>query len=254
MAKQEGLVKFRGTIEDVSFYKTKRGYLARKHGGIEKGRIESDPVFQRTRENGAEFGRAGIAGQILRKAFKSLLEKNADREVVSRLTKEMMKVVHSDKASRRGERNVSDGDLSLLQGFEFNLNAQMNTVLFVPYRASIDRSTGEGEVTIPALVPEGDIELPQGATHYKFISAGAEIDFVSGDFKMVRSMSPEIEIGPEEQPAVTLTNALPAASTLPLFLVLGIEFYQQVNGVFYPLKGESHNSLTLVSVSLPVAG
>jgi hypothetical protein len=126
----------------------------------------------------------------LRKAFKSLLEKNADRDVVSRLTKEMMKVVHSDKASRRGERNVSDGDLSLLQGFEFNLNAQMNTVLFVPYRASIDRATGEGEVTIPALVPEGNIELPQGATHYKFISAGAEIDFVSGDFKMVRSMSP----------------------------------------------------------------
>jgi len=254
MAKQEGLMKFKGTIEDVSFYKTKNGYLARKRGGIEKERIENDPAFQRTRENGAEFGRAGVAGQVLRKAFKPLLEKNADKNVVSRLTKEMMKVIHLDNTSRRGERNVTDGDLRFLQGFEFNLNAELNTVLFVPYTASIDRATGEAEVAIPALVPEGSISLPQGATHYKFISAGAEIDFVSGDFKMVKSMSPEIAVGPDEQQAVTLTNALPAASVLPLFLVLGIEFYQQVNGVFYPLKGEAHNSLTLVSVNLPVAG
>jgi len=52
----------KGPIGDISFYKSKDGYLARSKGGVDKSRIKNDPAFQRTRENGSEFGRAGIAG------------------------------------------------------------------------------------------------------------------------------------------------------------------------------------------------
>ena len=33
MAKQEGLIKLKGTVGDLSFYKTKDGHLARMKGG-----------------------------------------------------------------------------------------------------------------------------------------------------------------------------------------------------------------------------
>jgi hypothetical protein len=70
MARQKGIIKLKGTIGDITFYKTQDGHLAREKGGIDASRIASDPAFQRTRENGSEFGRAGKAGKILRTALR----------------------------------------------------------------------------------------------------------------------------------------------------------------------------------------
>ena len=47
---------------------------------------------------------------------------------------------------------------------------------------------------------------------------------------------------------IDLENTVTAASTHPLFLALGIEFYQEVNGQMYPLKNGSFNALALVKV------
>jgi len=47
---------------------------------------------------------------------------------------------------------------------------------------------------------------------------------------------------------INLANAVTAASTHPLFLALGIEFYQEVNGQMYPLKNGAFNALALVKV------
>ena len=55
MARQKGIIKLKGTIGDITFYKTQDGHLAREKGGIDASRIASDPAFQRTRENGSEF-------------------------------------------------------------------------------------------------------------------------------------------------------------------------------------------------------
>ncbi|MFA9389679.1 MAG: hypothetical protein ACERKD_07720 [Prolixibacteraceae bacterium] len=254
MAKQSGIIKLEGTIGDISFYKSKDGYLARSKGGVDKSRIENDPAFQRTRENGSEFGRAGSAGRSLRTAIRPLLLKSADSRVTSRLTQEMMKVIQADSTSVRGERNVLNGDLSLLSGFEFNKNSSLGATLYVPYSASIERVSGNAAVEIPAFVPLNNVIAPQGATHFKFVSAGAEVNFEDGTFKLVTSSSTEIAIGTQTEDATTLTNALPAASTLALFLVFGIEFYQQVNASFYPLNSGSYNALAIVSVDVPAAG
>jgi hypothetical protein len=43
-------------------------------------------------------------------------------------------------------------------------------------------------------------------------------------------------------------NPVTPASTKPLFLALGLEFYQQVNGQMYALKNGSYNPLSIVKV------
>ena len=63
MARQKGILKIKGTIGDITFYKTKDGYLVKEKSAVEGNRIASDPAFQRTRENNSEFGRAGKAGK-----------------------------------------------------------------------------------------------------------------------------------------------------------------------------------------------
>ena len=254
MAKQAGLVKLRGTIEDLSFYRTKDGYLAREKTSVDKNRISTDPAFQRTRENGAEFGRSGVAGRIVRRAFRPLLQEVADSRLTSRLTQAMLKVVQSDSTNARGERTVTGGDLTLLQGFGFNIKADLGATVYAAYNGSVNRETGEATISIPEFIPKADVSVPSGATHLKFISGAAAINFEDGSFSMVRSDSEEIGIGNQTQEAQTLTNALTAGSALPILLVFGIEFYQEVNEVFYPLSSGSYNALSLISVDVPAAG
>ena len=233
----------------VSFYKTKEdGYLARQKGGVDADRIKNDPAFERTRENGAEFGRAGVASKLLRTALRGLLISGSDSRMASRLTREMVKVIQADATNPRGQRNVIDGEAELLIGFEFNENGKLSRTFFAPYTTNIDRAAGSLAVNIPLFIPGNMIAAPQGATHCRLIAAGIEVDFENGVYVVNTSQSADIVLGTQNEPVLALNNAVTPASTRPLFLAFGIEFRQQVNGQLYPLKNGAFNALALVAV------
>ena len=52
-----------------SFLKTKKMAKAKSTSGASADRIKNDPAFERTRENNAEFARAGKAAKLLRTIF-----------------------------------------------------------------------------------------------------------------------------------------------------------------------------------------
>lgn len=250
MARQKGIIKLKGTLGGITFYKTSLdGHLAREKGGIEAERIANDPAFQRTRENNSEFGRAGAAGKLLRTAFRGQLLNSADSRMVSRLTQLMVAVIKADAVNERGLRNVLDGETEMLAGFEFNIRGKLGTSFFAPYTAAIDRVTGAATVDIPSFIPANMITAPTGTTHYKIISAAAEVDFEAEVFTVESSETAVLPWDAVATIAVAHANALPAASTKPLFLVLGIEFFQQVNGSMYSLKNGAFNPLAMVQVS-----
>jgi hypothetical protein len=125
----------------------------------------------------------------------------------------------------------------------------LRTTIYAPYTGSIDRAAGTLEVTIPPFVPINMIAAPAGSTHFKLISAGAEVDFEVESYVSDTSESSVLAWDAATTTALTLTNNVTGASTKPLFLVLGIEFYQEVNGSMYSLKNGSYNALALVKVS-----
>ncbi|MBS3992538.1 MAG: hypothetical protein KGZ87_02360 [Bacteroidetes bacterium] len=249
MARQKGIIKLKGTIGDITFYKTQDGHLAREKGGVDGDRIKNDPNFQRTRENGAEFGRAGKAGKILRTAFRSLSINASDSRVASRLTQLMMEVIHADMVSERGFRNVLDGETELLKGFEFNINGKLGNSLYAPFDSSIDRAAGTLDVNIPSFSPLAMLAAPNGTTHFKIVSAGAEVDFEAESFVIGTSATGILPWTVTDTALISQSNSVTPNSTKPLFLVLGVEFYQEVNGAMYPLKNGSYNPLAIVNVS-----
>ncbi|RXK60989.1 hypothetical protein ESA94_11095 [Lacibacter luteus] len=249
MAQQKGILPLKGTIGNITFYKSKDGYLAREKTSVNAERIANDPAFARTRENGAEFGRAGAAGKVLRTALRSLLLHTADSRMLSRLTREMMKVIQADATNERGLRNVIDGEAELLEGFEFNASSKLGTSLFAPYSASIDRVSGALAIAIPPFVPMNMVAAPSGATHFKLVSAGVEVDFENKTYVVDFGDSNSLPINSTATAALNLNHQVTANSTKPLFLVLGIEFYQEVNGNQYSLKNGAFNALALVKVS-----
>ncbi len=248
MAKQKGIIKLDGTIGGITFYKSQDGYLAREKGGVSAERIANDATFQRTRENGAEFGRAGKAGKILRNAIRALLQNASDSRMVSRLTQKMVEVIQEDVTNTRGQRNVIDGEAELLTGFEFNKNGKLGTTLYAPYTGTIDRVAGTIVANLPAFVPLNMIAAPGGTTHFKIVSAGAEVDFENESFVVDSQATAILPWDSNATAVINLSNAVTANSTHPLFLMLGIEFYQQVNGQMYPLKNGAYNALAIADV------
>ncbi len=251
MARQKSIIKLDGTIGGITFYKSQDGYLAREKGGVSAERIKNDPSFQRTRENGSEFGRAGNSGKVLRNAVRALLQNASDSRMVSRLTKEMVKVIQMDATNPRGQRNIIDGEASLLEGFEFNINGKLGNTLYAPKTVSIDRVSGACDVTIPAFVPNVMIAAPGGTTHFKFVTAACAVDFENGSFETQSNESGVLPWDAVETTEIALDNDLSANSTHPIFLMVGVEFYQEVNGQQYPLKNGAYNALSIVKVDTP---
>ena len=251
MAKQTGIIKLKGTIGGISFYKTTDGHLAREKGGVDASRIANDPAFVRTRENGSEFGRAGKGGKVLRNAIRILLQNAKDKRVVSRLTKDLLAIIKTDTTNERGLRTLTDGDMNLLLGFEFNLNGKLGTTLFTPYVSAFDRVAGEATLHLAPFSPTFRIAAPTGTTHFKVVMGITELDFTNEASVFENDETAILPYTAADTAAITLTASVTANSTVDVVQVLGIEFYQEVNGQMYELKNGAYNALSVVTVDTP---
>ena len=249
MARQSGLIKLKGTLDNVNFYKTKDGNLARMKTSVDAKRIANDPAFERTRENGREFGSSAGSGKLVRDAARPMAFNAADGRVAARMTKVMTDIKNLDSVSPRGSRKVAIGitnpaGLAAMKGFDFNKSALLGAILYKPY--TVD--TASGEIVIANLVPQLDIAWPQGATHIQLSAGYAGVDFSTSEKDL--QVSNEVNLPLDTTVStVTLTPAgAPAVAATKLFL-LKIEFFQEVNGVQYTLKNGAYNALKVVEVA-----
>ena len=248
MARQNGILKITGKLDDLSFYKSKDGFLVRTKGGISKDRINNDPAFVRTRENGSEFGHAANTGKMLRVAVRNMLMNAKDARVTSRLTQLMGKIKNYDTTSARGERKVAigltDNDAkALLKGFNFNIRALMGSVIFAPF--TLDQATGE--IDFASLITANDISHAKGATHVSLQSAFLDLDFASGISAIEYSPKTNLTIDSTSTSATLTPAGVHAGSGNKIYLLM-LEFFQEINGIQYSLKNGAYNVLAIVGV------
>lgn len=253
MGRQDGIIQLTGRIGNLSFYKSQDGYLVRKKSGVSRRRIMSDPAYARTRKNITEFARGAGATKLIRRAFYSLIHTAADNRVTSRLTSAIMKVIKSDAINPSGERNVADGDITLLEGFGFNKNASLEKAFSAPFIATFDRPRGKMKVTVPEFSPGDKISAPEGATHFRLKSIGAAFDFEANTCRISDSETSWVPVNQEKRIALELSHTVTEASVNPLLLVLGIEFVKLVNGREYPLVGKTFNAMGIVKADASVS-
>lgn len=248
MAKFEGIFEIQGTLQGMSFYKSKDGMMIRKKGGINKQRIKNDPAFQRTRENGSEFGHSAKMGQLMRKSVANLLSLAKDYRVSSRMSQAMSRIKNLDFTSPRGDRKVwiglaSDEGKQALRGFDFNLNSPFNSV----FKSQYVLDTTTGAVSISTFNPGTNLSLPQGATHASFSVAVASVDFELSNYGTTYSPKENFALA-DGSLDLTLTPSGMPGGTGSTFYYFLIEFFQELNGVQYPLKNNSHNVLYLMEI------
>jgi hypothetical protein len=249
MARQKGIVKLKGTLDDITFYKSKDGFIAKLKSGIPAETIRTSPNFVRTRENMSEFSTAAKEGKLLRTALHAYMVNAKDGRVTSRLTKLMSQILKLDATSVRGLRTVGvaislPNAMLMLQGFNFNIKSTMSAVLLVPY--SVNTSTGV--ITINNLLPANDIVAPEGATHFSLQGVWGKVDFTNKVYNV--QSSPVVNTAlTAAASTITLTpTAAPTGTGTNVYLLL-IQFFQMVNTVQYSLRNGAFNSLAIVQVA-----
>lgn len=116
MAKQKGLHKLAGKVDEQSYYYSKNGgYQSRKiNPGIGE-RVKSAPEYFNTRLNNAEFGAAGAcAGAMIRevtKRWRYILDSIATGKMV----KKIKALMEQDTTSPWGQRVVALADMPSVQ-------------------------------------------------------------------------------------------------------------------------------------------
>src|SRR5260221_7591307 len=141
MARQQGILKFKGNIGSFSMYKTQDGFQGREKSGIEPGRVLNDPAFQRTRENLAEFAQVAQSAKLLPRCIPQCTDQRRGQQGAPAAG---VGDVQSPQDHRRGERLVPAGNLELLKNFEFNSNGKLMTTYQAPFSTSIDRVSAPG--------------------------------------------------------------------------------------------------------------
>jgi hypothetical protein len=248
MAIQKGLIKIKGTLGDITFYKSKDGYIAREKGGIDGARIATDPAFARTRENGVEFGSSAGSAKLVRAALRPLLMTARDGRASGRLMKVMSSIKNLDATSVRGKRTVGVAIAlapakALLKGFNFNTSANLGSIFFKPYALN----TATGVITINGLIPTTDVIATPGATHMSIKGCWAKVDFNTNvsDVKFTNVVN--VPLNGTSSNVVLTPSAAPTGTGTNLY-ALQIEFFQMINGVQYPLRNGEFNSLSIIDV------
>lgn len=218
---------------------------------ITRQRFNTDPAFERTRENVEEFKNAGKAVKILKSAFRDVLIVAGDSKITNRLQSQAFRVLTTDPASDRGQRSVAKGDLNIFKGFNFNSRNGLAETLLARQSIQIDHASGKVTVSIPEFVPRVRILASTEATHFQLVAVAAAIDFESNLYESAVQETASLSWDRNLTSPISLELPLPADSKLPIMVALGVNFEQAINSKMYPLNSAAYNAAAIVEVSSP---
>jgi hypothetical protein len=195
-----------------------------------------------------EFSTIAKASKLFRDAIAVMIRKAADGDLNNRLMSVFAKIKNLDGISSRGKRQVYIGleaaeAKTLLKGFDLNGRSKLRSVLSAPY--VLDPLTGG--VTISDLIPAEMLHAPQHATNVSVQTAMLNLNFETTESAIAYSAAVNLPLNLIAATQTLIPVGVPAG-TGPAFYFLLIEFFQEINGVQYPLNNGNFNALALLDV------
>jgi hypothetical protein len=222
MAIQTGLIHIRGTLGDVTYFKTTDGYKVKMKGGPTRQQFKRSRRFVRSRECSTEFTRATQAIKLIKDGIRPYLRSCADTKFYGRMTAALVKVVRSDSVNARGKRKVLAENLYLLRGFKMKKDVGSRVQL-----QTTSNKNGGFRVDV-SLRPILTSEVSKaGATHVRIIVCVSSLD-INTDRNVSTIFTSKIE----SVQAVTLAESFVYNGDIndALLLFAGVEYMQFVNG------------------------
>ena len=245
MAKQKGIIKLTGTIDDLNFYFLNGKAVVRKAGGgFNSKAIKTKKSMRRVRENSSEFGAASKMKKHYCLGWQPMLGGIKHPKLHGRMMRLFTQLKDLDTVHPRGQRQVAQGVQTakgerLLRNFEFTPSCEVWQLLGVT--PVLD--TAKGMLTLPNLdvsnmsFPEGatHIGLRLGCLHFNFETLEKELQL--SDWSVLEATFPKDD--------VSIQVVIPRLEGMPFFVVQ-IQFYERIGEEFYALHGADAVGLGLV--------
>ncbi len=232
MAKQTGIIPLSGTLGGINFYKRNGKGLARNAGGGFNGKdIKTKKSMVRVRENASEFGHCSTVKKSFKTSLNPFLCVRNDGKLHGRMMGLFMKLKGLDRTNVRGQRRVAPGaetieGKQLLLGFDFTPGCDVKATLGA--NGIYDAATRTYNVTDFDVKQVG---FPEGATHIALTLGLLRFDFETLEYELKTSAPHYIDKSFEDVSFV-LSAAEPELAGFEM-AVLGVKFYQEVDGRFY---------------------
>jgi hypothetical protein len=183
MAKVVSPFKISGSISNLTFRQTEDGGVIQLKPGPSSEQVLNSDKFKFTRQHAGIFTKVIKDGKLLRDALRKGIHSVHHAKLNSMMNKLLYAMAKTDTRSKRPCRHAAAGDISLLEGFEFNNKLSFDQALPVKITHSLDPVTGVMQVALPAFIARKKKALPEGATHFRMVSCAVAVDFVNGSYR-----------------------------------------------------------------------
>ncbi|MDD3004003.1 hypothetical protein [Flavobacterium sp.] len=247
MAKNQGIIRLRGSIDGVTYTEGVNGKLSRSRSSLNKAKMDSNPKFHNLRMAQEELSSYSKYGALLRSGIRSELAMIKPYMGTRRLNKILNALKNEDLIHRLGQRTVASGlttpkGLGMLHYFDFYGKKNVNQLVTKEFVVDF----AVGEALIRNFNPLYDLIAPRHATHVGFKAIYMGLDF---DRLMVSSERSDQVYLPLEDVAADLslkTTDLPSITENTFFLVQ-VVFYKELNG-FRELEAVDEAALTIIAL------
>ncbi|WP_166960009.1 hypothetical protein [Yeosuana marina] len=128
MAKQKGIIKLKGTLNGLCYYKLNGEDIVRKAVGPSKERINNDPAFIQVKGNNQEFAAAVYLTKSISIGLGSVAKAFKDSYMHSRLTGVCRKIIQKGEGTKgQREANLFNDPESLI-GFQLHKEKSFNQI------------------------------------------------------------------------------------------------------------------------------
>ena len=251
MARLEGILKLRGTIDGIHFYEDKETgetLAKRAKGGHSAKSLKTDPNKKRIRDNNLEFQNVTKAQSLLSQVIRQQFRSKLPRPVNSKLATLLHAIKNEDLEHPHGERSVATG-LRTAKGkqslMDFLFSPDLGVYSLFGGLPAVELAGGLCSFT--GLSVDGG-RFPAAATHFRmqyFV-----VDFDTACFNRKAVYADPVVVSP-----LDLSVALPSFELAELGAVsdfrmafLHVQFCQFQEGVMVDLTGEGMQGLRCLGV------
>jgi len=218
MAIQNGVLKINGQLGDLVFYKRGNADVVRQKP-IQIQQTEA------SKKSSRDFGTASRNAAYIRKAFAPLVQLYAYDDLLNRLNKRFIEIFKTIPAEQAGHKRLTDGNLALLKGFEFNTSKSLDKL----WSSETDLRI-ETDGLVKLILPKGEIKSllkphPK-ATEARLQVMGFHFDLDdTGGYEIIEVNDLVIPLSNSHFPKTALALQLNHKGDKALIFAMGISFF-----------------------------
>ena len=202
----------------------KNGYFQARKVGLTGLRVCRDPRFHKTRLLAKEFARSNTWAKLIRAAAYKATGIKCNKQSLHGL---LIRALQQDDVNFYGSRQLQLGDLSLLEGFNFNAKLPLEDTCKLQYEGAYDPEVQQVIISLPSFVPEYFLFPPAPVTHCRICLVTIAIDLLNGSYDATIARTSLMPLKRVNIPARELITPCKTLKDTINITALGLSCYRQ---------------------------